>query len=61
MKIDDQVILQGLMENPEVAMVLEIASRARQVEAQTLPQDFRVSSEVTVVPVHLQHITGCQA
>jgi hypothetical protein len=45
----DQLMDKGLRENPEVALVLEIAERARAAGELDPPQEIYVSSEVTAV------------
>lgn len=56
---------KGLKENPEIALVLEIAERAREANELDVPQDFYVSSDVTAIPARLKQgaaeefITAC--
>lgn len=58
MKISNQVILNGLKENPEVALILEIATRARETQERDLPRETRVTTEVAAVPTYSQHATA---
>ncbi|HEY6420764.1 MAG TPA: hypothetical protein VIX59_17355 [Candidatus Binataceae bacterium] len=54
MQSANHLLQQGLKDNPEVAMVLEIAARAREVEARELPKDIGFSTEVTATPAKSQ-------
>lgn len=49
-----QLIDKALKENPEVLVVLEIATRARQTEDRELPREIGVSTEVAVIPTDSQ-------
>ena len=50
----DKLIKTNLKEHPEIALVLEIASRSRFVEALELPRDLNVSTEVAAIPTYTQ-------
>ena len=58
MKTSNQLILNELEKNPEVALVLEIATRAREIQERELPQEIRVASEIAAVPAFIQHATA---
>ena len=47
-------INNALSENPDVLMVLEIAARAREMEAKEVPQEIGVSSQVVAIPTNSQ-------
>lgn len=49
-----QLIQRAIRENPEVSLVLEIATRARDLEARELPKEIGVSTETTATPVNSQ-------
>ena len=49
-----QLIRQEIRENPEVLLVLEIATRAREIEARELPQEISALHEVTAAPAYQQ-------
>ncbi|MGA9564719.1 MAG: hypothetical protein WBS19_04270 [Candidatus Korobacteraceae bacterium] len=50
----DQQIKDALNSNDEVRLVLEIATRAREVEAREMPREIGTSTDVVVVPIHPQ-------
>lgn len=50
-----QNIKQAIHDNPEIALVLEIAARAREIDERTPPQELRASTEVAALPLHAQH------
>lgn len=53
---DSSVLQQGIKEHPEIALVLEIAARAREIEAKEPPKEIGVSTEVAATPAHSQAI-----
>jgi hypothetical protein len=50
----DKMLEKSLKEHPEIAVVLEIAVRAREIDAMELPRDFSVSTEVAAIPTYAQ-------
>ncbi len=52
-----KTIQQEIDQNPEIRMVLEIATRVRESEARELPRELVSSSEVVAIPAHAQY--GC--
>lgn len=58
MKTTDQRIISELQENPDVRLVLEIATRSRELQERAT-QDVAVPSpHVTAVPTYQQRIVG---
>jgi hypothetical protein len=51
------ILKKAINDNPEIAVVLEIAARAREVEERTPPQEIRASTEVAALPAHTQNAT----
>lgn len=49
-----QLIKNALEANPEVRLVLEIASRARDAESREAPRELGASTDVTAIPSHPQ-------
>ena len=49
-----ELVQRGMHENPEMSLILEIAARAREMEARELPQEIRVSTEVAAIPINSQ-------
>jgi hypothetical protein len=54
MKNIEQIINDGLKENPDVRLVLEIAARAREIEARETPRELWTSTEVATTPTNPQ-------
>ncbi len=50
----DQLLQREQKENPELLLVLEIATRAREVEARELPQEVYTWGEVVSIPANQQ-------
>jgi hypothetical protein len=50
-----ELINKALRENPDVCLVLDIATRARETEARELPREIGVSTEVVAIPINTQH------
>jgi hypothetical protein len=55
-----KIIRQGIKENPEVQIVLEIATRARTMEENNPVVDLTPKNEVVTVPNNLQFALGTQ-
>lgn len=51
----EQTIKKALSENPEIRLILDIATRARDVQAQEPPREIGSSAEVIAVPLNTQH------
>jgi len=49
-----EMIEKALKENPDVRLVLDIAARARELEAKELPREIGVATEVTAIPTNPQ-------
>lgn len=49
-----QMIRDAFDANPDLRLVLEIATRAREVESKEPPQDLRASTEVVAIPSNSQ-------
>ena len=49
-----QIIKDALNNNDEVRLVLEIAARAREVEARELPREITPSADAIAIPIHPQ-------
>ena len=47
-------IRQGLDQNPEIRMVLEIAARARELESREPPRELQSASEAVAMPTNSQ-------
>jgi hypothetical protein len=54
MRSANELVQQEMKENPEVLLILEIAARAREIEARELLHEIRVSTEVAAVPINSQ-------
>jgi hypothetical protein len=52
-----EIVKKAISDNPEIAAVLEIAARAREVEERTPPQEIRASTDVSALPTHTQNAT----
>jgi hypothetical protein len=50
----DQIIQDALDKNPDVRLVLEIAARARDMEAKEPPREIGVATEVAAIPTNPQ-------
>lgn len=50
----ETVLLDGLQANPEVKIVMEIAMRAREVEAREPPRDIDMATETVATPINSQ-------
>jgi hypothetical protein len=50
----DQLVKAALSSNDEVRLVLEVATRAREMEAREISREIGVSTDVVVVPIHPQ-------
>ena len=50
----NQVIKDAIEMNPEIRLVLEIATRAREAEARELPREIGSATEVVAIPLHSQ-------
>ena len=49
-----RVVEKALAENPEINLVLDIAARARAIEATELPREIGASTEVVAIPCNPQ-------
>ena len=50
----ETVLMEGLQANPEVQIVMEIAMRAREVEAREPPRDMDMTTETVATPINSQ-------
>jgi hypothetical protein len=50
----ETVLLDGLQKNPEVQIVMEIAMRAREVEAREPPREMDMTTETIATPINSQ-------
>jgi hypothetical protein len=50
-----QIIQDAIETNPEIRLVLEIASRARDTEAREQPRELGSATEVVAIPTHTQY------
>jgi hypothetical protein len=50
----NQTIKKAFDENPDVRMVLDIATRARDTEARDLPREIGAATEVVAIPTNPQ-------
>jgi hypothetical protein len=50
----ETILANGLLANPDVQTVMEIAMRAREVEALELALDVDMTTEVRAIPVNSQ-------
>lgn len=53
-----KIIKKATKDNPEIALVLEISARAREIEQRESPQELRPSTDVGVNPTAAQGIIG---
>lgn len=53
-QIDNQMIVDGLEKNPEVRLVLEIATRARELQEREVAQEIVPSNSVAAGNAHQQ-------
>ena len=51
----EQTVQRALDEHPDIRIVLNVAARARDMEAKEPPRDFATSTEVVAIPSNLQH------
>jgi hypothetical protein len=49
-----ELVQSAMIENPEISLILEIAARAREVEAREPPREIHVSTEVAAIPINSQ-------
>lgn len=49
-----QIIKDALETNPDVRLVLEIATRARDADSKEPPRELGASTEVTAIPINPQ-------
>lgn len=49
-----QIVQNAIDANPEIRLILEIATRARDAEARELPREIGSSTEVVAVPINSQ-------
>lgn len=49
-----EVIERAVKENPDVQLVLDLATRARETEARELPREIGVATEVVAIPTNSQ-------
>lgn len=49
-----EVIEKAKKENPDVRLVLDLATRARETEARELPREIGVATEVVAIPTNSQ-------
>jgi hypothetical protein len=49
-----QTIQDAIDANPEIRLILEIATRARETEARELPREIGSSTEVVAIPINSQ-------
>lgn len=47
-------VIERAKENPEVRLVLDLAIRARDMEARNLPREIGVATEVAAIPTNSQ-------
>jgi hypothetical protein len=50
----NQTIKKAFDENPDVRIVLDIATRARDVETRELPREIGAATEVVAIPTNPQ-------
>jgi hypothetical protein len=50
----NQAIKKAFNENPDVRMVLDIATRARETETRELPREIGAATEVVATPTNPQ-------
>ena len=56
-KMDAEKIMQkAIKANPDIQLVLDIAARAREAEARTLPAELNPTTEVVALPTNPQCI-----
>jgi hypothetical protein len=53
-QIVEQTIEKALHENPDIRVVLEIAARAREIEARELPRELGTATDVVAIPNNSQ-------
>ena len=51
-KNPQKLIREAISDNPELRVVLEIASRARAAEARELPREIGMATEVVTIPIN---------
>lgn len=49
-----RLIQKSLKENPEIQLVLELASRAHEMEAKELPRHIGMATEIVAIPTNSQ-------
>jgi hypothetical protein len=49
-----QIIRDAIESNPEIRLILDIATRARELEEKSFPLELRASADVVAIPVKLQ-------
>ena len=52
----EQMVENTLEKNPELRLVLEIAARARAVEAKELPRNMGTTTETAAIPTNSQSL-----
>ncbi len=49
-----QIIQDAIDANPEIRLILDIATRARELEEKSAPLELRASSDVVAIPIKPQ-------